>query len=47
MRIRNIGIVGYVLLFPLAAVLVANGLRPVTGRPNHSLKADGPDGPRP
>jgi hypothetical protein len=32
MSIRNVGIVGYVLLFPWAAVLVANEQRSVAGR---------------
>ena len=42
MRIRNIGIVGYVLLFPWAAILTANRLRSVTGRPKHSLQSRRP-----
>jgi hypothetical protein len=38
MNIRNIGIVGYVLLFPSSAVLIANRLWSLAGRPNHSLQ---------
>lgn len=39
MNIRNVGILGYVLLFPWAAALIANELRCSAGRPNPSFTA--------
>lgn len=42
MNIRNVGIIGYVLLFPWAAALIANSLWSLPGRPNHSLQGRRP-----
>lgn len=46
MAIRNVGILGYVLLFPMAAAMIAHQSRPHARRPDHSSRAAGPDGPR-